>query len=151
MSRQHRQPDAKRSDRQMGTIVPHVPREVAQTPFGPAHTPGERIALNELNAMHAIGEALAEVSEEETRARVLAWAVRLFAEGSEARKTVERETRPPAPPQPSTHPEASDDALSLAGLETMFSGERVPRTDVPTPIIRARKTALATIRFNWRR
>jgi len=98
-----------------------------------------------------IGEALSDVPEEETRARVLAWAIRLFTESHDARNIVAHETRTPDAAGTSTPPIDIDDALSLEGLETIFTGERVPKRDNPTPPRGLRASPLLTIRFRWPR
>ena len=145
-------PDTDHSRGKKATVLPHIrPQDVDRTPFGPAQSPGERSALNELNAMHAIGEALSEVPEEETRARVLAWAIRLFTENHDPREIVSGETQAPDATGTSSPSATCDDARSVERLETVSVDERAHQKDVVAPS-RPRSTGpLLRIRFKWRR
>ena len=146
---QNRPSDTDRSRGKKATVVPHIrPRQVDQTPFGPAHSPGERSALSELNAMHAISEALSDVPEEETRARVLAWAIRLFTDSHGARDIVSRETRTPNASAASNPPPGTDGPVESP--ETVSIAAPARKRDVATPSRRRRMRPLLTIRFSWR-
>lgn len=152
MNHRNLEPDTDRSQGKKATVLPHIrPQDVDRTPFGPAQSPGERSALNELNAMHAIGEALSEVPEEETRARVLAWAIRLFTENRGPRGIVSGQTQAPDATGTSSPSARTDGSRSVETLETVSVDERAHQKDVVTPSRPRHTGPLLTIRFRWRR
>ena len=100
------------------------------TPFS---RPAESHDLQvELSAMHAMADALAQLPDDETRARVLRWAMSRFCPTV---PVVPFDARPAtsapagAPQLPSNLTPAPDDDLSVSALEELFGAQPLSREE----------------------
>jgi hypothetical protein len=101
----------------------------------PFSRPAESTGLQaELSAMEAIAVALAQLADEETRARVLHWAGERFCRSIPVVITLQAPSaRADALQLPSNPAQAADDGLSVSALGELF-GPDEPHRDQPQSV-----------------